>query len=149
MRPPGAAVVRVGLSLLAAVLMVLTVSPFDLWPLMWLGIAPQLWVAIGSRTGKRAFLHGWLTGVAANTAAFYWMDGLLERFGHMPTLEAVPIMMLLTTYQGLEFGLLSWGVFRLRARSRLPLAVPLAIVAPLVMVTIELVVPQVFPFYLA
>jgi apolipoprotein N-acyltransferase len=143
----------VGLSLLAAVLMVLTVSPFDLWPLMWLGVAPQLWVAIGSRTAKRAFLHGWLTGVAANTAAFYWMDGLLERFGHMPTLEAVPIMMLLTTYQGLEFGLLSWGVFQLRARARLPLAVPVAIPlsisAPLVMVTIELVVPQVFPFYLA
>jgi apolipoprotein N-acyltransferase len=136
---------RLGLSLLSAVLMVLAVPSFDLWPLMWVALAPQLWVAIGSRTPRRAFLHGWLTGIAANTVAFYWMDGLLERFGHMPALEAVPIMMLLTTYQGLEFGLLSLGVYLIRGRSRLPLAV----LAPLVMVTIELLVPQIFPFYLA
>jgi apolipoprotein N-acyltransferase len=77
--------------------------------------------------------------------AFYWMDGLLERFGHMPAIEAVPIMMLLTAYQGLEFAFFSWGVHRVRAATRLPVA----LVAMLVMVTIELCMPQIFPFYLA
>lgn len=136
---------RASLSLAAAVLMFLSAPTADLWPLMWIGIVPQLLVAVGAGTGKRAFLHGWLTGFVANTLAFSWMDWLLERFGHMPAVEAIPIMLLLTAYQGLEFALLSWGTFQVARRTRLPLV----IVGPLVMVTIELAMPQIFPFYLA
>jgi apolipoprotein N-acyltransferase len=138
---------RFALSLAAAVLMYLSAPAADLWPLMWIGLVPQLLVAVGAPTAKRAFLYGWLTGTVANTFAFRWMDGLLERFGHMPVIEAVPIMMLLTAYQGLEFAFLSWGVYRVRASTKGRL--PLAVVAPLVMVTVELLTPQIFPFYLA
>ncbi|HEY8926755.1 MAG TPA: apolipoprotein N-acyltransferase, partial [Polyangia bacterium] len=102
--------IRLGLCVLSAALMVLSVPRFDLWPLMWIGLLPALPVALQARTPRRAFLYGWFLGVVANTAAFYWMKGLLERFGHMPAVEAIPIMMLLTTYQGLEFGLWTWGV---------------------------------------
>src|SRR5450432_341036 len=84
---------------------------------MWIALVPQLHVALTSRTAKRAFLQGWFTGTLANTVAFFWMDGLLERFGHMSPLEALPIMLLLTAYQGLEFALLSWGVYRVHART--------------------------------
>jgi apolipoprotein N-acyltransferase len=138
---------RLGLSTLAAALLVLSVPRVNAWPLMWIALVPQLHVALGSKTAKRAFLHGWLTGTLANTAGFYWMDGLLERFGHMSRLEALPIMLLLTSYQGLEFALLSWGVFRLRARTEGRLSI--ALMAMLVMAAIELAMPQVFPFYLA
>ncbi len=143
----GALLARLGLSTLAAALLFLSVPTANAWPLMWIALVPQLHVALGSKTPKRAFLYGWLTGTLANTAGFYWMDGLLERFGHMSPLEAVPIMLLLTAYQGLEFALLSWGVYRVHARTGGRL--PLALVAPLVMVTIELAMPQIFPFYLA
>jgi len=137
---------RLGLSALAAVLMFLSAPTTDLWPLMWIGIVPQIHVALQSTTPKRAFLYGWLTGTIANTGAFFWMRGFLEHFGHMSALEALPIMMLLTSYQGLEFAFLSWGIYRAHRRvSRLPMA----IVAPLVMVVIELCTPQIFPFYLA
>jgi apolipoprotein N-acyltransferase len=138
---------RLGLSALSGALLVLAVPTANVWPLMWIALVPQLHVALTSRTPKRAFLQGWLTGTIANTAGFYWMDGLLERFGHMSPFEAVPIMLLLTSYQGLEFAFLSWGVHRLRARSAGRL--PVAIMAMLVMATIELAMPQVFPFYLA
>jgi apolipoprotein N-acyltransferase len=138
---------RLGLSALSAALLALSVPTAGAWPLMWIALVPQLHVALTARTPKRAFLHGWLTGTLANTAGFYWMDGLLERFGHMPTVEAAPIMLLLTGYQGLEFALLSWGVHRLRARTQG--RVPMALLAPLTMAAIELAVPQVFPFYLA
>jgi apolipoprotein N-acyltransferase len=136
---------RLGLSAAAAVLLFLSAPTFDLWPLMWIALVPQIHVALTAATPKRAFLYGWLTGTLANTVAFSWMDGLLERFGHMPTVEALPIMLLLTAYQGLEFAFLSWGLFRVRARTGLPLIV----IAPLVMVAIELAMPQIFPFYLA
>jgi apolipoprotein N-acyltransferase len=141
---------RIALSALAGVLMFLSAPTWDLWPLMWIAIVPQLHVALTSTTPKRAFLQGWLTGIIANTAAFSWMSGFLEHFGHMAAIEAIPVMMLLATYQGLEFGLLSWGVYRLRNRAGGALAqVPVGLLAPLVMVVIELCVPQIFPFYLA
>ena len=138
---------RLGLSALSAALLCLSVPKTNAWPLMWIALVPQLHVALTSKTAKRAFLQGWLTGTLANTVAFSWMDGLLERFGHMSPLEALPIMLLLTAYQGLEFALLSWGVYRVRARTEGRLSV--AVMATLVMATIELAMPQVFPFYLA
>ena len=136
---------RLGLSLLSAVLLFLAVPTSGLWPLMWIAVVPQIAVALDASTHKRAFLYGWLTGTVANAVAFSWMDGLLERFGHMPWIEAAPIVLLLVGYQGLAFGLFSWGVRRLARRTRLPLAV----LAPLVMVVIELGMPQIFPYYLA
>jgi apolipoprotein N-acyltransferase len=138
---------RLGLSALSAALLCLSAPTADAWPLMWIALVPQLHVALTSRTAKGAFWQGWLTGTLANSVAFYWMDGLLERFGHMSRLEAAPIMLLLTSYQGLEFALLSWGVYRVRARTEGRWSV--ALVAVLVMATIELAMPQVFPFYLA
>ena len=140
-----AAGIRLGLSLLSAVLLFASVPTFGLWPLMWVALVPQMQVALAASTPKRAFLWGWLTGFAANAVAFSWMDGLLERFGHMSPIESVPIVGLLVGYQGLAFAFFSWGVRRVRDRTKLPLAV----VAPLVMVTIELVMPQIFPYYLA
>jgi apolipoprotein N-acyltransferase len=137
--------IRVGLSLLSAVMLFLSVPTFGLWPLMWVALVPQIFVALDAPTHKRAFLYGWLTGTVANAFAFSWMDGLLERFGHMPRLEALPIMGLLVGYQGLTFALFSWAVRRFHRRTKLPLAV----VAPLLMVALEIGMPQIFPYYLA
>ena len=137
--------VRLGLSLLSAVLLFSSVPTFGLWPLMWIAVVPELLVALAASTPKRAFLYGWLTGGVALAAAFYWMDGLLERFGHMDPAESVPITALLIAYQGLGFALFSWGVRRAWQRT----GWPLALLAPLVMVAIELLMPQIFPYYLA
>ncbi len=131
--------------MLSAVLLFLSVPTFGLWPLMWVALVPQIAVALDAPTHKRAFLYGWLTGTVANAVAFSWMDGLLERFGHMPALEALPIIGLLVGYQGLAFALFSWGVRRFHQRTKLPLG----LLAPLVMVAIELGMPQIFPYYLA
>ena len=141
----GRVALRFGLSGLAALLMFLAAPTADLWPLMWIAMVPQIHVALTAETPKRAFCQGWLTGIVANTAAFWWMRELLQRFGHMPAIEAIPIMLLLTSYQGLEFALFSWGVYRVRQRTGWPMVVA----APLVMVTIELCTPEIFPFYLA
>src|ERR1043165_9760596 len=116
-----AVAIRVGLSLLSALLLFLSVPTFGLWPLMWIALVPQIAVALDAPTHKRAFLYGWLTGTVANAVAFSWMDGLLERFGHMPFIEALPIMGLLVGYQGLAFGIFSWAVRRLERRTKLPL----------------------------
>ncbi|HSY41172.1 MAG TPA: apolipoprotein N-acyltransferase [Polyangia bacterium] len=136
---------RIGLSLLAGALLFLAVPTYGLWPLMWIAAVPEIYVARVAATPKRAFLYGWLTGALAHTGGFYWMDGLLERFGHMAPIEALPIMALLIAYQGLAFGFFSWGVRRAWDRT----GAPLVLLAPLVMVAVELLMPQIFPYYLA
>lgn len=137
--------VRLGLSVVSGVLLFLSVPGFGLWPLIFVAMVPQLWVARVASTPRRAFFYGWLTGTVANAGGFYWMDGLLERFGHMPAVEALPIMLLLVGYQGLAFAFFSWLVRRAADRTRRPLV----LLAPLVMVAIELLIPQIFPYYLA
>jgi apolipoprotein N-acyltransferase len=137
--------IRLGLSLLSAVMLILAVPTAGLWPLMWAAMVPALPVALAASTHKRAFLYGWLTGIVAHGVAFSWMDGLLERFGHMTALESIPIVGLLVVYQGLAFAFYSWGVRRAYLRTGLPLVV----LSPLVMVAIELAMPQMFPYYLA
>ena len=136
---------RLGLSLLAGALLFLAVPSYGLWPLMWIAAVPEIYVARVAATPKRAFLYGWLTGAVAHTGGFYWMDGLLERFGHMAPIEALPIMALLIAYQGLAFAFFSWGLRRAWDRT----GAPLVLLAPLVMVTVELLMPQIFPYYLA
>jgi len=136
---------RIGLSLLAGALLFLAVPTYGLWPLMWIAALPQIYVARLAATPKRAFLYGWLTGAVAHTGGFYWMDGLLERFGHMAPIEALPIMALLIAYQGLAFAFFSWGLRRAWDRT----GAPLVLLAPLVMVAVELLMPQIFPYYLA
>ncbi len=136
---------RLGLAIASGFMLFMACPDFDLWPLMWVALVPALHLALTAATPKRAFFLGWLTGVVANTGGFYWMKGLLERFGHMPVYVAIPIMMLLTTYQGVTFAFWSWGVHRAHRRT----ALPLFVLAPLIMVTLELLVPQIFPFYLA
>jgi apolipoprotein N-acyltransferase len=136
---------RIGLSLLAGALLFLAVPSYGLWPLMWIAAVPEIYVARVAATPKRAFLYGWLTGAVAHTGGFYWMDGLLERFGHMAPIEALPIMALLIAYQGLAFAFFSWGVRRAWDRT----GAPLVLLAPLVMVAVELLMPQIFPYYLA
>ena len=124
----------------------LAVPSYGLWPLMWIAAVPEIYVARVAATPKRAFLYGWLTGAVAHTGGFYWMDGLLERFGHMaPSIEALPIMAALIAYQGLAFAFFSWGVRRAWDRT----GAPLVVLAPLVMVAVELLMPQIFPYYLA
>jgi apolipoprotein N-acyltransferase len=145
MRLPTREVVdRLGLSLLSSVLLFLAVPTYGLWPLMWVALVPALPVALAASTHKRAFLYGWLTGTVAHAVAFSWMNGLLVRFGHMDLIESIPIIGLLVVYQGLAFALFSWGVRRARLRTGLSLTV----LAPLVMVAIELAMPQMFPYYL-
>ncbi len=135
---------RLGLSLLAGVLLFLAVPTYGLWPLMWFAAVPQILVARRASTPKRAFLYGWLTGAVGNTGGFYWMDGLLERFGHMAAIEALPIMALLIAYQGLAFAFFSWGLRRASDRT----GAPMVVLAPLVMVVVELLMPHIFPYYL-
>src|SRR5690349_4475191 len=92
------------LSIGSGILFFLSVAKFDLWPPAWVAFVPLL-LPLRTVTPRRAFFLGWLTGAVLTIGGFYWIAGLLDRFGHMPWLAAFPLFLLLTGYQGLLFGL--------------------------------------------
>lgn len=139
---------RLLLSILSGTLLFLACADFDIWPLCWIGLVPLLWVLLdddGQPRTRSPFFYGMVAGMFANGGGFYWIVGLLQRFGHLPWIAAAPLFLLLIAYQALTFGLFAVIVCRLRMH----LGVKVTWLAPIVWVACELCVPYVFPWYLS
>jgi apolipoprotein N-acyltransferase len=143
--------VLAALSVLSGCMWFLACADFDIWPLAWVAMVPSLIAIERARCHRQAVLLGWLTGLTANLGGFYWVTGMLERFGHLPRPLALLGLVLLCGYQGVVFALFAHVVRRIRATSaaRRGRPLPMALIAPIVMVAFELVVPFLFPWYLA
>jgi apolipoprotein N-acyltransferase len=124
----------------------------DLWPLAYVGLVPLLVAVDRAPNGRSAALYGWIAGLVANAGGFYWITELMTRHAALPWILAVLALLLLAAYQAVVFLLFAVAVRRMRAISagpdtRAPL--PMVLLAPLAMVTFELLVPFIFPWYLA
>ena len=138
------------LSVLSGVLWFLACADWDIWPLAWLAMVPSLVAIEAAPTTRRALLYGWLTGIVANVGGFYWITGLLTRFAHLPLPVAILGLLLLSGYQSCVFLFFALVIRKLRERTRRRGRVwSLALLGPLVMVGFEMLVPFLFPFYLA
>jgi len=132
----------------SGVLIFTATADIDWWPLAWIALAPLLWAIDGAPSRRRAGLYAWITGLVANVGGFYWIVGLLERFGQFPWPLAVLGLALLAGYQGVVYWLFGLAVRGIRrARAERPL--PMMLVAPIALVCFELLVPFIFPWYLA
>ncbi len=136
--------IKAGVSALAGTLLFLSCATFDIWPLAWFGVVPLLAVALHPSTRKPA-IYGFITGLFANGGGFYWIVPFLQRFGHLPLIAAIPIFLLLVSYQAITFAVFAWAVRRISDRFQ----VGVTFIAPVVYVACEMVVPYVFPWYLA
>ena len=126
-------------------LLFLACADFDIWPLAWFGFVPML-LAIREVRPGRAFFWGWLMGTVANVGGFYWINNLLIRFGHMHWAPSGALFLLMMAYQGLHWGVFAYLVCRLRRSAP---GLPMTLLAPVVMTTMELLMPFIFPWYLA
>jgi apolipoprotein N-acyltransferase len=131
--------------IVSGVLWFLACADFDVWPLAWFAMVPTLFAIERASTVRRAVLFAWIAGIVANAGGFYWITNLLIRFAHLSWPVAGFAFFLMCAYQALTFALFAWVTRRIRAATRLPMA----FVAPVVMVTFELLVPMLFPWYLA
>ncbi|RMH44492.1 MAG: apolipoprotein N-acyltransferase [Deltaproteobacteria bacterium] len=140
-----------GACVLSGTLWFLSCADFDIWPLAWIASVPSLWAIERAPTRRRALFYGWLTGFVANAGGFYWIANLLVRFAHMPYAVGLLGLVLLSAYQAVVFWLFAAAVRSVRRTSaaRLGRPLPMALVAPIAMVAFEMVVPFLFPWYLA
>jgi apolipoprotein N-acyltransferase len=135
---------KAALALGCGLLLFLSCADFDIWPLTWFAMAPLIVLLLDRRT-ERPAVYGFLCGLTANGGGFYWIVGFLQRFGGLPLWAALPIFALLIGYQAITFALFAWALRRLDDRLHLGAT----FLAPVVYVAVELVVPYVFPWYLA
>ena len=135
----------VALAVLSSVLWFLSCADFDVWILAWFAMVPLLFVIERVTTTRRAFLFAWLTGTVANGGGFYWIIGMLIRFGHLSWFVSTLLFVVMVAYQGLVFALFGAVTRVIRQRTSWPMAV----VAPFVMVTFELAIPTIMPYSVA
>ena len=120
-----------------------TTPDSEIWPLAWIALVPLL-SRLRAVSGKRAFSYGAFYGLVVNFGGFWWMSGMFEEFGHLPTAVAWGLTFLNAAYQGLMFALFAWlAVWLGRKEGRLP--------GPFVLASaftaIEYLYPMVFPWY--
>lgn len=139
------------LSAISGAMWFLATADFDIWLLAYVAAVPGLWVIDRAPTRRRALLYAWLAGTVTNAGGFYWISGMLVRFAAFPLPLGLLGMLLLAAYQGLVFLLFAAAVRSIRRFSaeRLGTPLPMVLLAPLVMVACEMLVPMLFPWYMA
>jgi apolipoprotein N-acyltransferase len=126
---------------LSGTLWFLAVTPFDFSFLAWFAAVPMLWGVDRAPTFRQALIVGWWAGVVETAGGFYWLIDVMQRFADFPWIGAAAVFVVFCAARALIFLLFSGFVFGIRRRTRLPMT----LLAPVVMVGCELVVPQIFP----
>ena len=129
------------LSSLSGCLWFLAVTPFDQAYLAWFAAVPMIIAIDRTANLRRALFLGWWAGVVETAGGFYWLIEVMQRFADFPWIGAAPLFLLFCAARGLTFLLFAIIVLTVRRNLKLPMA----LLAPLAMVSGELLVPQIFP----
>ena len=130
-----------GLVSLSGCLWFLAVTPFDLSALAWIAAVPMLLAVDRAPTCKQALFLGWWAGVVETGGGFYWLIDVMQRFADFPWWAAALVFLVFCASRALIFLLFTAVVRGIRQRRR----VPMAVLGPIVMVSCEFLVPQLFP----
>jgi apolipoprotein N-acyltransferase len=130
-----------GLATVSGCLWFLAVTPFDFSALAWIAAVPMLLAVDRAPTFKQALFLGWWAGVVETGGGFYWLIDVMQRFADFPWWAAALVFLVFCAARALIFLLFTGIVRGIRQRRR----VPMTLLGPVVMVSCELVVPQLFP----
>ena len=119
----------------------LAVTPFDLSLLAWIAAVPMLMAIEKAGSYRTALFLGWWAGVVETGGGFYWLIDVMRRFADFPWIGAALVFLLFCAARAVIFLLFTAAVCAIRKRVR----VPMTLLAPIAMVSAELLVPQLFP----
>jgi apolipoprotein N-acyltransferase len=129
------------LSTLSGCLWFLAVTPFDLSALGWIAAVPMFMAIERAGSWRRALFLGWWAGLIETAGGFYWLIDVMRRFADFPWVGAAMVFLLFCAARAIIFLSFTAAVCAIRRRVR----VPMALLGPIVMVSCELLVPQLFP----
>jgi apolipoprotein N-acyltransferase len=116
---------------------------FDQFYLEWICLVPILW-AIREQSPARAFLIGWVAGIAAHGGGFYWIVHMFQQFAGLAWPLAVFGLFLIAAANGIVFAAWAWAT-RLITRDT---GWDVVWVSPVVWTALEKFWPEIFPNYL-
>jgi apolipoprotein N-acyltransferase len=129
------------LSTLSGCLWFLAVTPFDLSALAWIAAVPMFMAIERTPSFRRALFLGWWAGLVETAGGYYWLIDVMRRFADFPWIGAAAVFLLFCASRAIIFLLFTAAVLAIRRRGR----VPMTLLAPIAMVSCELLVPQLFP----
>jgi len=130
-----------GLSTLSGCLWFLAVTPFDLSALAWVAAVPMFMAIERTPSFRRAVFLGWWAGLVETAGGYYWLIDVMRRFADFPWIGAAAVFLLFCATRATIFLVFTGVVLAVRKR----IAVPMALLGPIAMVSCELLVPQLFP----
>jgi apolipoprotein N-acyltransferase len=130
-----------GLATLSGCLWFLAVTPFDFAALAWIAALPMLLAIDRAPTFRQALVLGGWAGMVETAGGFYWLIDVTQRFAQFPWWAAALVLLAFCASRALIFLLFTGIVRGIRMRRR----VPMTLLAPVALVSSELVVPQLFP----
>jgi apolipoprotein N-acyltransferase len=86
------------------------------------------------------FLGAW-AGLVETAGGYYWLIDVMRRFADFPWIGAAAVFLLFCASRAIIFLLFTGAVLAIRKRIR----IPMTLLAPIAMVSCELLVPQLFP----
>jgi len=126
-------------SVVSGLALSLSFPRWSLFPVAWFALVPLLW-ACGRARRRDAFLLGWLSGMAFFSTTLHWVTISMSLYGKLPWPASYALMLLLSSYLALFFGLFALG-FSAWTR-RFSLAGPLS--APFLWVALEMLRGRLF-----
>src|SRR6201992_3307135 len=133
--------VGLGLVTVSGCLWFLACPPVDFSAAAWLAAVPMLAAIDRAPDYRRALVLGWWAGVVETGGGFYWLIDVMRRFADFPWVGAVAVFLLFCAARAIIFLLFTAAVCSVRKRVQ----APMTILAPVGMVSSELLVPQLFP----
>lgn len=124
--------------------MVLGTADYRVWWLGFVAWIPWFWMQEDA-TPRRAFFYGWLCGTLTVFVGFRWMSVLLVKFGGIPLPAAWPISLLFAMWHGLLWAVTAAVLVWMRKRT----GRGVLLLAPLIWITAEAFIPNIFPIYMA
>ena len=115
---PRTVVYRAGLSAASGAVLSLCFPNAEISFLVWVGIVPLLVVVLEESRLPRAFLWGYLAGVVFFLSSCYWITGVVHRYGGLPRLWAVGVLLLMALVLAGFYGAFGFAVGWVARRSR-------------------------------
>lgn len=112
----------------------------------WFLLVPLL-IALKDKNPVDALILGTWAGTVTNTLGFYWLIGTLSRFGGFPFPVSLILLLTLSAFTGLSFGIFSYLTIRLHLLTKTGISSALAIAS--IWTSVEFLFPFLFPYTIA
>jgi len=105
--------IKIGVSILSGLMLTASFPPGKLDWVAWIALVPLLW-SLKNEVPSRAFMLGFIAGIAHYLTLIYWIVVVLEHYGGLPFAVSLFVLILLCLYLALFPALFSYLIRRIK-----------------------------------